>query len=228
MTTCILFSRCKVLEISNKQEFKDGFYTQHINNQKQRVYIDITDDSITIYPSNISNHIRRVEKNTVLSVFQKEIQRDFKQSHSYTKASFDIDFFTIPLKFRPIQNNVPAQLNTNLNGAIYLGYRIDKFLLNYIPNPLGKSDRKINHVGFSMGAYSGIGNTTMSPTNTNFFLQQEYDGIIWSKGLAGFFALNSFTVGLTLGIDHLLDSNNTIWIYEAKPYLGLAFGLNLN
>lgn len=58
-----------------------------------------------------------------------------------------------------------------------------------------------------MGVFSGLGNTFMSPTNTNNILQQEYDGIILSKGLAGIFAFNNITAGLAFGFDNLLDKN---------------------
>ncbi|MGL6268762.1 MAG: hypothetical protein ACRC2O_12600 [Chitinophagaceae bacterium] len=79
-----------------------------------------------------------------------------------------------------------------------------------------------------MEQFTGLGNTFMSPTNTNNTLLQEYDGIVWSKGLAGILAINNFTVGLALGFDYLVDKNRSIWIYQNKPWLGLAFGLNLN
>ena len=66
--------------------------------------------------------------------------------------SFDIDFFTTPLKFRPKQGNVPTQLNnTILNGEVYFGYRIDRFSIKSIINPLNKYSTKINLFGFSMG-----------------------------------------------------------------------------
>lgn len=51
---------------------------------------------------------------------------------------------------------------------------------------------------------------------------------MWSKGIAGIVAINGFTVGLTFGFDKLLDKNRTVWIYEEKPWFGLAVGLNLN
>lgn len=224
----ILLSSCSVLQKTRKKEFNDGFYTQHVNNKKQKVYIDIVDDTIRIHQTRILNHKRIIDTTAVLCFFQKEIKTDFKHTTSFNKASFDIDFFTIPLKYRPNQNDIPAQLNTTLNGAVYFGFRIDNYILNYIPNPLGKSDRHFNHFGFSFGIFTGLGNTFMSPTNTNNILQQEYDGIVWSKGIAGIFAINNFTVGLAFGFDNLLDKNKKIWNYEGKPWLGLAFGLNLN
>ena len=227
-TSCILLSSCQVLQVTTKKDFNDGFYTHHTDDKKQSVYLDIVYDTIRIYPLKKSNNTRIVDTNTVLFTFRKELDHEYNQFNAFNNTSFDIDFFTIPLKFRPKQNDVPAQLNAILNGAVYLGYRKDKYVMNYIVNPLGKSERNINHFGFSIGAFSGLGNTLMSSTNTKNILQQEYDGIVWSKGLAGILALNSSTIGLSFGFDNLLDKNKNIWIYESKPWLGLAFGLNLN
>lgn len=68
----------------------------------------------------------------------------------------------------------------------------------------------------------------MTPTTTTNFISTEYDGIVWPKGVAGIIAVNNFTVGVSLGFDNLLDRNKQFWIYESKPWFGLAFGLNLN
>lgn len=93
---------------------------------------------------------------------------------------------------------------------------------------LGEQDQKITHLGFSFGAFTGLGGTFMSPTNTDNMLQQEYDGLVWSKGIAAIFGINDFTVGLACGFDQLMDKNGPKWIYNHKPYLALTFGLNLN
>ncbi len=68
----------------------------------------------------------------------------------------------------------------------------------------------------------------MSPHVTIERISQEYDGLIWSKGLAAIVGLNNVTAGVVLGWDHLLDRNRSLWIYQGKPWIGLAFGLNLN
>lgn len=52
-----------------------------------------------------------------------------------------MDFLTIPLKYRTHRNGVPAQLNTNLSGALYGGYRIDRYVLDYQENPVGKIEK---------------------------------------------------------------------------------------
>jgi hypothetical protein len=225
---CILHSSCNVLQKTNKHEINDGFYTQNIDNKKQKVYIDISDDTIRIHQTQNMKHKRIIDTIAVPSFYEKEKTTEYKQTTSFEKVSFDIDFFTIPLKLRPSQADVPAQFNTTFNGAVYFGLREDKYIFNYSANPLGKSNRHMNHFGFSIGVFSGLGNTFMSPTNTNYILQQEYDGVVLSKGLAGIFAINNLTVGVAVGFDNLLDKNKSIWIYENKAWLGLAIGLNLN
>lgn len=224
----MLLTNCGVFQKSAKKELNDGFYVQRINHQKKQVYVDIVEDNLRIHAAQKVNRQLIIDTTVKMLVFPKEMNGVYEETASFNKASFDIDFFTIPLKLRPGQKNVPTQLNANLNGAVYLGFRTDKYVLHYTPSPLRKSNRDINHFGFSLGAFTGLGNTFLSPTNTDNVLQQEYDGIVWSKGLAGIFAINHFTVGLALGFDNLLDKNKSIWIYESKPWLGLALGLNLN
>jgi hypothetical protein len=68
----------------------------------------------------------------------------------------------------------------------------------------------------------------MNPSVTNSLVAIEYDGVVWSKGVAGIIGLNSFTTGLALGWDHLLDPNRKYWIYKDKPWIGFVFGLNIN
>ena len=68
----------------------------------------------------------------------------------------------------------------------------------------------------------------MNPSVTNNQITTEYDGLVSSKGLAGIIGINNFTIGLALGYDNLLDANKKKWIYQGKPWIGLAFGLNLN
>jgi hypothetical protein len=225
---CILHSSCRVLQKTNKHEINDGYYTQHIDKKKQKVYIDVADDTIRIHQTQIRNNQLIIDTIAVPSFYEKEKTTEHKQATSFDKVSFDIDVFTIPLKLRPSQADVPAQLNTILNGAVYFGLREDKYILDYSANPLGKSDLHMNHFGFSIGVFSGLGNTFISPTNTNYILQQEYDGVVFSKGLAGIFAINNLTVGVAVGFDNLLDKNKSIWIYENNSWLGLAIGLNLN
>ena len=225
---CVTLMSCSMVQKTGEKGFDDGFYTQKVKGNKQVVYMDNDDDTLYICPTRIVNENTIIDTLQVYQVFPVEIDADFVPTTSLIKPTFDLDFLTIPLKFRLPQGNVTSQLNTNLNGAVYFGFRQDRYVINYETNPFGKSERDINHLGFSFGVFTGLGNTFMSPTNTDNVLQQEYDGIIWNKGIAGILAVNRFSIGLSLGIDHLLDKNHTIWIYQKKPWLGLAFGLNLN
>lgn len=225
---CLVLSSCSVMQKTAKKDLNNGYYTQYIGKLKQKVYIDVENETVYIYPTTIINNQLRIDTNTISKFYNREILLPYKQVTSFSKPSLDVDFLTIPLKYRTRQKDVPQQLNTNLNGAVYVGYRTDKYVLKYIENPKGKADRNINHVGFSLGVFTGLGNTFISPTTTYNNLQQEYDGIVWSKGFAGIVAVNNFTLGIALGFDNLIDNNKNIWIYQSKPWLGLAFGLNLN
>ncbi len=86
----------------------------------------------------------------------------------------------------------------------------------------------MNHYGFLVGAFTVFGNTSITPTSTNNYLTAEYDGIVWTKGIAGIIAVNNFILGIAVGFDNFLNKNRNNWIYETKPLHGLAFGLNLN
>jgi hypothetical protein len=68
----------------------------------------------------------------------------------------------------------------------------------------------------------------MNPWVTRDQITSEYDGIVWLNGIAGIVGFNNFTFGFAISIDHLLDHNHKVWIYQGKPWLGLTLGLNLN
>lgn len=224
----LLLSACKITEKSAKQELNDGFYTKKTSTKKQKVYLNVTNDSILMYPVSKQNKSITVDTLHPFTLHLTEVKPKEKLNFKLSKSSFDIDFITIPAKFRFPINNVAPQLNSELNGSVYFGYRKDAYHIKHKTNSLNILGRKTTHFGYSIGLFTGIGNTFMSPTTTNDKLQQEYDGIIWSKGIAAIIGLNKISLGVALGYDNLLDENNTIWIYENKPWIGLALGLNLN
>ncbi|MBE9461858.1 hypothetical protein ACFP1I_31560 [Dyadobacter subterraneus] len=223
-----LLSGCAGLKDSPKFKFDDGVYLTKINNQKQHVYIENTNDSIAVYSLKKGWH--RLPPTTVKPLKSYTLKNTGKEagSHKYWQNSFDIDFMTIPIKFRPSTQSFPKQFSNNVNGILYLGYRNDTYRLSYKTNPVGKISQKIAHFGISGGFITGFGATAMNPWVTNNQISIEYDGLIWSKGVAVVMGVNKFTFGLIGAIDHLLDKNKDFWIYQGKPYLGLAVGLNLN
>lgn len=224
----LVLNSCSIPQKTAKQELSDGFYKKRSFTKKSDVFIDVVGDTIDVYPTTIQNNVVVIDTLTAFESYLSEHKAQEKIDFSLTQHSFDVDFLTIPLKFRFAEKDVPAQLNTNLNGTVYLGYRTDTYKINYRTNPLKTAVRHIDHFGYSLGFFTGFGNAPISPTNTNNVLQQEYDGIIWSKGVAGIIGINNFTIGMTVGFDNLLDRNKTSWIYENKPWIGLAVGLNLN
>lgn len=219
-----LISGCNILQKTAKTEFVSDFYYQKDRKARKKVYVDFTQERVEIF------HTVKDELDTAVKsqLYLPELKLNFPKTITFYKPSFDVDFLTIPLKLRPAQRDVPTQLNSNINGAVHLGYRTDFYRMEYKLNPHRIGVRKINHFGYSVGLFTGFGNTFMSPTNTDSILQQEYDGVVWSKGLSGILAVNNFTVGLSAGFDNLLGKNSNIWIYKNKPWLGLAFGLNIN
>lgn len=224
----LLLNSCKVVLKTAKQGLTDGYYTQTENNTVKKVYVDIVEDTIKIYHTVPQSNKPIVDTTQPYRSCLPTLQTSSDIFFSLYKKSFDIDFLTIPLKYRFATGSVQPQLNTNLNGAVYIGYRTDQYTTLYKLNPLRVSKRQITHFGYSIGFFTGLGNTFMSPTNTNNKLTQEYDGLVWNKGIAAMFGINNFTVGISLGFDRLLDDNRDIWIYDNKPWIGLAFGFNLN
>ena len=215
---------CGVFKPSPKLTLTDGYYNRKSETGKQKVYIDLQEDSISLSELKAGSVVPSATLNLPTIIPLLETPASIRLS----KPSLDIDFLTIPLKYRPANGDVPAQLNANLNGAGYIGYRKDNYTIRYVKSPMRVAERHLDHLGYSFGFFSGIGNTFMSPTNTRNILQQEYDGVVWNKGLAAMFAINNFTMGLAVGVDHLLDNNKSIWIYQGKIWFGLSFGLNLN
>lgn len=220
----ILFS-CSVFKKNGIEELNSGVYGISFPAAKiKKGYVEVRDSSLKIYSifkngftdtTNVSswglNEFLTAEKPLRLSM-----------------GSFDIDVLTIPFKFRPSVNGFPNQLNTNFSGALYAGYRTDRYLVRYKKDPLRKYSRKENHLGYSVGIFSGFGSTAMNPWVTDNFISSEYDGLVWLNGVAGIIAVNNFSFGVGLGIDNLLDKNKDAWIYNNKPWIGLTVGLNLN
>jgi hypothetical protein len=223
-------SACRTLINSPKYQFSDGYYTAKISGKPARkMYIDTEENLIKVYPVKRTDNHPEVDTTTfTLISFQGSQEKGLQKTLYFRQSSFDIDMLSILFKYRPSVQNFPNQFNTNLNGGLYLGYRSDVYSLDIITDPLGKYSRHTNHYGFSFGGFMGLGATAMNPWVTNNHISSEYDGVIWTKGVAGIMGFNRFTVGMVFGLDHLLDGNKQYWIYQGRPWIGIALGLNLN
>jgi hypothetical protein len=224
-----LFSGCKSTKDNPKYNFADGVYHTRVKGEKQQVYVENSEDSVIIYALQKGWKRLNVKASTLpkKSYSQHTLMKTIGEN-KYWQNSFDVDILTIPLKYRPTRPTFPKQLSNNLNGVVYLGYRKDIYRLSYDKDPIGRIHQKSKHYGISGGLITGIGATAMNSWVTNDQITIEYDGLIWSKGIAVLIGLDQLTFGLTAAIDHLLDENKNVWIYQGKPYLGLTVGLNLN
>ncbi|MCF2446560.1 hypothetical protein L0657_21565 [Dyadobacter sp. CY345] len=220
---------CKSFNNSPKYKFEDGVYKSKLHGVKEHVYIENDHDSIIVYE--ITKGVKKLSVGNSVRPDSKSPSKNSLKNigeNKYWQNGFDIDFVTIPFKFRPSTNSFPRQLSNDLNGAVYLGYRNDTYSVSYTKNPIGHISQKIVHYGLSAGIITGFGTTAVNPYNTNNNILIEYDGMVWTKGIAVLFGVEKFTFGLIGGIDHLLDENKMFWYYQGKPYLGVAVGLNLN
>ena len=223
-----LFS-CKSQKDSPKFNFADGIYHTKLNGQKQQVYVENSEDSISIYALQRGwrNAAIKPSELTRKTFAQNKSSKDL-ENNKYWQNGFDVDILTIPIKFRPSTQSFPSQYSNHLNGAVYLGYRTDVYRMSFKKDPIGGIHEKVKHYGFSGGFITGFGVTPINPWVTNNALTIEYDGLAWSKGAAVVMGVENFTFGLIAAIDHLLDGNRRLWIYQGKPYFGVAVGLNLN
>jgi hypothetical protein len=217
---------CALLKKSSKTEFTDAFYIQHTDSSHSKVYVDIADDDLRVHKTVANTHL--ADTSLAPLIFPVVLKDNTPMLTTFGRHTFDADVLTIPLKYRPARKGMAPQLNTNLNGALYLGYRTDLYRVNYEKSPLGKAQRNVNHFGFSVGLFTGAGNTAINTYTTANPAMPDYDGIVWSRGIAGIIAVNRFTVGISAGYDYLLDRNRKDWMYQNKIWYGLAFGLNLN
>lgn len=215
----LLLNSCATLKNNAKYELANGVYQLKSGNSNRSCYLENTGDSIVVYEIPSKNSISLPSNAAVSPPIEQRI----------VKHSLDIDILTALFKVRPkVDNILPTQLTTNLNGNIYVGHRSDIYQIRYRKNPLDIYQRQITHFGFSGGLFLGLGSTALNPSTTNNGISTEYEGIVLQKGIGGTVAVNKLTIGLSIGFDNLLDKNDKTWIYENKPWLGLMLGLNLN
>jgi hypothetical protein len=170
-----------------------------------------------------------VDDQDSVRIFEKAspVVINIKEPQYFKKATFDFDAMTVPFKFRPISFSFPRQLDTEFNGNMYLGYRLDRYVVKYRETPIGHR-QQLKHIGFSGGFFGGLGSTFISPWTTNYRITDEYYGFIWSRGVALLVGVHNFTFGLGAGWDYLTDRDKDIWIYQNKIWYGLSLSLHVN
>lgn len=219
---------CSVVQKNYKDSFADGYYRSKIFNDEQtRVYVENKGDSILVYSLTDDNILNSKLRKVVAFTAEEQLNLDMNKL-MFKHMSGDLDFLTVLSKYRFAKDNMPGQMNTNLNGAVYLGFRNDIYHLKYPKTPLNQYQRRITHYGFSVGFFTGFGGTPMNQWVTNDHIISEYDGVTWINGFGAILGIDRASVGLTLGWDHLLDSNKDYWIYQGEPWIGIAITLHIN
>ena len=226
----ISLSSCYILHQGSKYGFNDGIYQTKIFTKNEVYVLAVTEDTIAVFP------VLEFKDSTAVLTKQRvnytSLQRKFKDnkvSHTFYKPSFDLDVMTVPVKYRFPIDGLPNQLTTNFNGALFGGYRIDAYKINYKRTPLNTYKQKVKHIGYSAGLYAGIGSTLVDATTLDDpGIYTTYEGVIFIAGICANMAVENLTVGISLGEDHLLDQNRNKWIYEGRPCIGFTLGLNIN
>ena len=217
---------CGAIQETSRRTMETGIYNVSIRENK-KFYTVVDDDKITLYPALKTKAGWQANTDSASTIYLS-LTNAGNRSITFTKRSFDLDVLTIPFKYRPYTSGFPNQLNTNFNGAGYIGHRSDCYLLSYDKNALNAYERRMNHFAYSLGFFGGFGATSMNSFVTNNQVQSEYDGVVITKGIGGLIGLGNLTFGAAIGFDHLLDNNRKAWIYQGKPWVGLTVGLNLN
>jgi len=221
----MLFASCKTIEKASLHGLNNGFYHLKTENKPvQLVYLDITNEKIDIY-----DHIKQQGVTKRLFTIPLENTDSLLINKMvFKKQSLDIDITSILLKYQPSIQRLPAQLNTDLNMAMYIGWRNDKYRITTNRDPLEKRQVNIGNMGYDIGFFAGPGTTIINPFTTNNRRVDEYNGMIMQTGIAAFIESNVASFGLAIGVDQLLNRDSKIWIYHKKPWLGFVVGVALN
>jgi hypothetical protein len=211
LLSTLLLASCSAVKNGSSSQLTTGEYFFRQEEKKyQKAFVDVQEDSIVVFE--MSGKPFRLHKG---------------KTQLFQARGIDVDVITVPVKFRPAISNSPRQLNANINGNIFFGYRIDRFAIEFKNTPAGiRKNQK--HRALSLGVFGGMGNAYVNPWTTNYQTMDEYEGFILSRGVALMAGINNLTVGLGVGWDYLTDRDKNIWIYQNKPWLGLTVGLNLN
>lgn len=225
----VSFFSCQSIRQSPKYGFIEGYYYSRLYHKRlKHVYVVPLEDSIKIYSAKKLSEGLDTADAIKLALPAHEKPAGF-ENYSFKKASLDFDVLNILFKFRPSVKGFPPQFNNNiLNGALYLGRRMDIYKLNYKKTPLGEYSRTTTHYGYSIGIFSGIGASRIDEYVTLNALAIEYDGVVNLSGVSASIAIDKLNFGINFGADHLLDKNHKLWIYQGKPWIGLSIGINLN
>jgi hypothetical protein len=219
---------CVPAEKIVRHDFDSGYYKLKTPGaEPSRVYVNAINDSIDVYPVITEGKNEYPNTTSFKGISIIKIKKgDYFYRSCFINKSIDVDLTTVIMKYRPPQGGVPNQLSSNINASIYAGFRKDFYKAIPYLSPLHEETSYIRQIGIDAGIFAGIGITPINPTVTRNIVNQEYDGMVFQKGVAAFITFDNMSVGVAIGFDNLLDNNKTSWVYNQKPYLGLIIGIS--
>lgn len=221
-----ILTSCNTLENASLHGLTNGYYKWTSDQGKdQDVYLDVNEEKIGIYQ--VTDREPDTDRFMAIPLGTSTDSLYFNPM-VFKKQSLDVDITTVFFKYRPSVYDLPAQLTTDLNMALYLGWRYDSYHILSKSDPLGRTFHKVSNRGYDFGVFAGPGTTLISPFTTQNKRTDEYNGMIIQTGLAGFIESNVASFGLALGYDYLLSDDREIWIYHNKPWVGFIVGIALN
>ena len=220
---------CKTITEPEKSRLANGYYViKKPQGKPEPRYVLYRNDTIRVYPVNLADKKTIDTTRTSMVVFPRHTEKPEIGFYAFRRKSWDLNFQTAIFKFRTERANIPNQLNTEFNFNLYFGRRTDVYRISYQANPLDLSKRKFDHFAYSVGIFTGFGESPISGTVTKARIAYVYEGLVWLNGVGAIIGFNNFTIGAGVGMDQLLDRNHDVWIYQRKPWFGLMLGLKLN
>jgi hypothetical protein len=223
ISAIVVFTSCSTLEKASIHGLTSGYYKLNYENQLKNVYVDATDEKIEVYNQSQNSP----DKNYFLSIPLNVIDSSMLPALMLSKQSLDVDITTILLKYRPSVYGLPPQLTSDINVALYSGWRHDTYKIKSRIDPLERSYYKITSLGYDFGFFAGPEATSVNPFTTNNRTANDYSGVVFQTGIAGFIETNWVSFGVAAGLDYLLNSDRDIWIYNNKPWFGFIVGIAL-
>jgi hypothetical protein len=224
VSSSALFCSCSTIEKASRHGFESGYYKHSLKSKKtEKVYLKITDKDVAVYGLEESK-----PRKLTMTLPMGEADSLYVIPSRFSKTSLDIDITSVLLKYRPATDNLQPQLNTDLNVALYAGWRHDYYWIVGRKDPLGINQYKIIKRGFDFGVIAGPGTTFIGSSTTNNGTSKEYNAMIIEYGIAAFLETNFASFGLAIGYDYLANSDRSIWIYDNKPWIGFVIGIALN
>ena len=215
---------CSTLEQASLHGFNSGFYTLKDGEKVRKVYVDVADPKINIY----YREEKAVPMKPLRSIHLEKSDSLGVTSLKFRKQSLDIDLTTIFFKYRPSVFGLPQQLTSDLNISLYAGWRNDHYKIASSTDPLGRAYSKLSNLGYDFGVFAGTGSAAVSPFSTNYRTINDYTGMIFQTGVAGFLEFKFTSFGVSVGLDNLLNEDRKIWVYNKKPWIGFIAGIALN